>query len=99
MKDNNPNETVYGWWMRSYKEADPRYFANYCNYFDNDVGNKEITFAQVLDGMKQKKCFYKMCDIGDSEVRQVIFRRLCDLYNLEYEEIFELWLSCDWKNN
>ena len=95
MKDNNPNETVYGWWMRSYKKADPRYFLKYFKYFDTDVGNKKITFAQVLDGMKQGKCFYEMCDIEDSEVRKVIFCRLCELYNLKYDAIFELWLGRD----
>ena len=90
----NINESVYGWWMRSYKNpTETRYFQEGVNYFANDVKNKTVTFKEVLEGMKNEKCVYKMCGIGDSEVRQAIFRRMCDLFDFDYEVIYNLWLG------
>lgn len=88
------NESVYDWWMRSYKsDEEHKCFNEDINYFDNDVGNKTITFKEVLDGMIKGKCVYEMCDIGDSEVRCAIFRRMCDLFDIDYEVIYNLWLG------
>lgn len=90
----NINESVYNWWMRSYKNpTETRYFHKDINYFANDVKNKTVTFKEVLEGMKDEKCVYEMCGIGDSEVRQTIFRRMCDLFDLDYEVIYNLWLG------
>ena len=91
---NNINESVYHWWMRSYKNpTETRYFLPGVNYFANDVKNKTVTFKDVLVGMKDNKCVYEMCGIGDSEVRQTIFRRMCDIFDLDYEVIYRLWLG------
>ena len=88
------NESVYDWWMRSYKsDEEHKYFYEGINYFDHDVRNKTITFKEVLDGMIHEKCVYDMCDIGDSEVRRAIFRRMCDLFDIDYEVIYNLWLG------
>ena len=88
------NESVYDWWKRSYKsDVEHKYFCEGINYFGNDVGNKTITFKEVLAGMIKGKCVYEMCDIGDSEVRCAIFRRMCDLLDIDYEVIYNLWLG------
>ena len=90
----NINESVYNWWISSYKNpTETRYFHEGVNYFANDVKNKTVTFKEVLEGMKDEKCVYDMCGIGNSEVRQTIFRRMCDLFDLDYEVIYTLWLG------
>ena len=93
VKNANINESVYHWWMRSYKNpTETRYFQEGVNYFANDVKNKTVTFKEVLEGMKDEKDIYDMCGIGDSEVRQTIFRRMGDLFDLDYQVIYNLWL-------
>ena len=92
---NTKNETIYDWWQRSYDdESNPCFFQEAVCYFKNDVkSNTGITFAKLLEAMKSQEAdVYDLCGIGDSEVRMVIFRRLCELYNLEYETIYHLWL-------
>lgn len=90
---NTVNETVYCWWMSHYEKRDSKCFTPGVNYFATDVDNKDITFKEVFEGLKVEKCIYKMCGIGDSEVRMVIMRRLCELYDISYGLIYELWLG------
>ena len=93
---NTTNETIYDWWQRSYNDESNTCFNHRCcNYFKNDVkSNTGVTFAKLLEAMKSPDAdVYALCDIGDSEVRIAIFRRLCELYNLEYATIFDLWLG------
>lgn len=89
---NTINETVYGWWMRHYEKKSSKCFGN-CNYFATDVGNKDITFKEVFEGLKVERCIYDMCGIGDSEVRQVIMRHLCELYDIGYEIVHAIWID------
>lgn len=94
--ENTMNETIYDWWQRSYNDESNTCFNHRCcNYFKNDVkSNTGVTFAKLLEAMKSPDAdVYALCDIGDSEVRMVIFRRLCELYDLSYETIYRLWLD------
>ena len=95
LNENTKNETIYGWWQRSYNDKSNSCFAwDSFNYFKDDVKNKKTTFARLLEAMKSPDTnVYDLCGIGDSEVRIAIFRRLCELYNLEYETIYDLWLG------
>lgn len=88
------NETVKSWWMNSYKDKDTnKCFREGVRYFANDVKNTKITFAEVLKGLAKGDDFYKMCGVGDSEVRGVIFCRLCEIYDLNYDIVFDMWLG------
>lgn len=96
LNENTMNETIYDWWQRSYNDESNTCFNHRCcNYFKEDVkSNTGVTFAKLLEAMKSPDAdVYALCDIGDSEVRIVIFRRLCELYNLEYETIYDMWLG------
>ena len=96
LNENTKNETIYDWWQRSYNDkSNPCFARDSVNYFKEDVkSNTGVTFAKLLEAMKSPDAdVYALCDIGDSEVRIVIFRRLCELYNLEYETIYDMWLG------
>lgn len=96
LNENTKNETIYDWWQRSYNDkSNPCFARDSVNYFKEDVkSNTGMTFARLLKAMKSPDAdVYALCDIGDSEVRIAIFRHLCELYNLEYATIFDLWLG------
>ena len=87
---NNINESVYHWWGRFLKSQSMEQFNEYHDYAATK--NKKLSFKEALIGMCEGKEFGSMCDYHDSEVRREIFSYMCDLFDLDYEIIYDLWI-------
>lgn len=86
----NINESVYHWWIRFLKSQGGEQLKMYRDYAAKN--NKKLTFKEALVGMCGGKDFGDMCYYSDSEVRREIFTYMCDLFDLDYEVIYNLWL-------
>ena len=69
----------------------------YMSLYPNDEEGKNInpnlTFANLLIGMKRGSKFYKIIGLEDSIIRERIFVALADLYaDKDYGEIYNLWM-------
>ena len=65
-------------------------------YPTDDMGeyiNENVTFKNVLDGMKAKMDIYEIIGAGDSLVRERVFRKLCDILKCDYDSIYRIWLN------
>lgn len=87
----NINESIYHWWVRFLKSQGGKQLKMYRNYAATN--NKKLTFKEALVGMCEGRDFGYMCDYRDSEVRCEIFAYMCDLFDLDYEVIYHLWLG------
>lgn len=70
----------------------------YCEKFpDDDLGKrlKSMTFAEVFDSMNNREDFYEVTGAGDSLVRERLFAKLSRLTKLDYDYIYELWLTSE----
>ena len=70
----------------------------YRSFYPNDEEGKNInpnlTFSNLLMGMKRGSNFYKIIGVKDSIIRKRIFAVLADLYaNNDYGEIYNLWVN------
>ena len=69
------------------------------NYPDDKLGvelNWDITFEFIYNSMYNKIPdfdLYKTIGVYDSVVRERIFGELAILYNVEYEEIYKLYVN------
>lgn len=53
---------------------------------------EDLTFRKVLDGLNNEENIYDIIGVDDSVVREEIFILLSDLLEVEYDEIYQLWL-------
>lgn len=53
---------------------------------------EDLTFRKVLDGLNNEENIYDIIGVNDSVVREEIFILLSDLLDIEYDEIYQLWL-------
>lgn len=53
---------------------------------------EDLTFRKVLDGLNNEENIYDIIGVDDSVVREEIFILLSDLLDVEYDEIYQLWL-------
>lgn len=72
-----------------YKTANPK---------DTEVNeqgliNKDVTFADIYNALKNKEDVYKILGINDSTVRQYIFSELADKLHCDYDSIYNMWLE------
>ena len=90
MNKIDANTKVYDWW-KTMCSGDKN-----C-YKMSDVKNKTITFGEVLESMKKNESgnevFYPLVGVDWSEVRGVIFEKMCDIFGLNYTTIYNLWLG------
>lgn len=66
-------------------------------YVSDELGdeiNPEITFAQLLAGMVEKKDFYDMVGVSDSIMRERLFDLMAILGGIKTREIYDLWYTC-----
>jgi len=52
--------------------------------------NSDLTFEAV---MRQPYNFYDMSDCGESDIRQMVFEEISEIYGISYEVIYDSWLS------
>ena len=63
---------------------------------DDELGeeiNPDISFKDVLDGMNKGEDVYDILAVGDSLVRERVFDQLSDIYNIDYDVIYNKWLK------
>lgn len=70
----------------------------YKSFYPNDEEGKNInpnlTFSNLLMGMKRGVDFYEMVGMENSIIRKRIFAVLADLYsNNDYGAIYNLWMN------
>ena len=53
---------------------------------------EDLTFRKVLDALNNEEDIYDVIGVNDSVVREEIFILLSDLLEVEYDEIYQLWL-------
>ena len=53
---------------------------------------EDLTFRKVLDALNNEEDIYDVIGVNDSVVREEIFILLSDLLDIEYDEIYQLWL-------
>lgn len=75
----------------------------YMKYYpDDELGLRiepSITFADVLQRMKNKEDFYDIINYGDSIIRERIFDLMSKIYDVDYDYFYYLWLGKDVDNN
>lgn len=59
--------------------------------FGQDI-KSDITFKDVLDGLKREDNIYDIIGVDDSVVRENIFSMLANLMNVDYDYVYKLWL-------
>lgn len=53
---------------------------------------EDLTFRKVMDALNNEEDIYDVIGVNDSVVREEIFILLSDLLDIEYDEIYQLWL-------
>lgn len=51
-----------------------------------------VTFKQLHDALVQGLDVYHVIGVGDSLVRERLFTRLAQVYNVPYDTVYKLWL-------
>lgn len=70
-------------------------------YPSDECGNdlkSGVTFLDVWEGMKKGQEFYGMVfsqNKGDSIVRERIFGEMAEILDLDYEDVYQVWLKSD----
>lgn len=79
---NKTGESVAEWYANQYPDdADIMYDSN------------DVTFRDIIYDMVNGKDFYDIIGVGDSIVRERIFERIANIYNISYDDIYNLWLG------
>ena len=67
------------------------------NYPDDELGDKirDITFLELFKNLDRGINIYETINVNDSIVRERLFQALADLFNSDYNYIYNKWL----KNN
>lgn len=69
----------------------------YCKEYPTDeLGveiNSEITFEDLFIMLDTDKDIYEALGVGDSIIRERVFDKLADIMKVDYDYIFDKWLS------
>ena len=67
------------------------------NYPDDELGDelRDITFLELFKNLDRGINIYETINVNDSIVRERLFQALADLFNSDYNYIYNKWL----KNN
>jgi hypothetical protein len=67
------------------------------NYPDDELGEelRDITFLELFKNLDRGINIYETINVNDSIVRERLFQALADLFNSDYNYIYNKWL----KNN
>ena len=65
------------------------------NFPTDDCGKRirgSITFKDVYERLKTGECIYSFLGVYDSMVREIVFDRLSEVMNVDYDDIYNLWI-------
>lgn len=78
---------------RRFKKVQPWYKKNYPTDELGDEIDPNLVFESVYHSLKKGDDIYSVLGVGDSIVRERVFGELADIYDVDYEDIFEMWLD------
>lgn len=64
-------------------------------YPTDDLGkeiNNEVTFENVFVGLDNYQDIYDIIGVGDSVIRERVFKKLAEIMNVDYDYIYQQWL-------
>lgn len=79
---NDSELTVKEWYLSAYP--------------DDELGTQikeSISFGDVFDGLNNNKNVYELIGVGDSIVRERVFGKLADIMDIDYQQIYDMWLN------
>ena len=65
-------------------------------YPSDDLGceiDPEATFEGLWDELEARGCAYSYIGVGDSIVRERCFERLSEIAEVDYNTVYDLWMS------
>jgi hypothetical protein len=73
----------------------------YLNTFLDDAEGvslkRNVTFAQAYNCLKSKEDFYEFIGIADTIIRERIFEKIAELYEIDYSVVYNQWLLPEFK--
>ena len=65
------------------------------NYPDDELGNeiRDITFLELFKNLDRGINIYETINVNDSIVRERLFQGLADLFDSDYNYIYNKWLN------
>jgi len=73
----------------------------YLNTFLDDAEGvslkRNITFAQAYNCLVSKEDFYEFIGIADTIIRERIFEKIAELYEIDYSVVYNQWLLPEFK--
>lgn len=66
------------------------------NHPEDELGeiiNPKATFKDLFEYLDSYKDVYLLLDVGDSIIRERLFKRLSELIDMPYSYIYEQWLK------
>ena len=65
------------------------------NYPDDELGNdiRDITFLELFKNLDRGINIYETINVNDSIVRERLFQALADLFDSDYNYIYNKWLN------
>lgn len=67
-------------------------------YTTDELGqeiNEKITFYDIFYALDRYKNIYEVLGVGDSLVRERVFKKLANIMRVDYNYIYEQWLLCE----
>lgn len=55
----------------------------------------DITFGDLWDCLKDGTDFYAYSGVSDSLVRERLFTKMAEIFNVSYDYIYGMWLASD----
>jgi hypothetical protein len=73
----------------------------YLNTFLDDAEGvnlkRNVTFEQAYNCLKSKEDFYEFIGIADTIIRERIFEKIAELYEIDYSVVYNQWLLPEFK--
>ena len=81
--NGTPKQHIVDWYVEAYPDdADIMYGAN-----------DDLSFSDLVFEMVNGKDFYDTLQVSDSVVRERVFERIAQIYGVDYNDVYSLWLG------
>lgn len=81
VKNDDTTLIIRTWYASNYPEDELK----------NEIRNK-LTFGELMMTMTVGHDFYPTLGVADSLIRERIFTKMSEIYNVSYDEIYDTWL-------
>lgn len=80
--EDNLDVKVKDWYLENYPTDE-------CGHYLSDTA----TFVGMYTTLAMHKDIYDYIGEGDSVIRERLFSHLCDILDMDYDEIYDLWVK------